>query len=637
MKKITFILAALLFLSTSSAAQGQNSKGYDAISYTATVQLNKKANSITGMVAMRGVAATPLTTILQHAKHLTLDSLFVDGRRASVEFIDTPSGAYNVKGFPAISAGTSFTLTTYYHGSGTLEDGSGAWGGITNTYTPAIGDSSSMMYALGVGFTAQYVGCTRHWLPCYDLPDDKADSVTLTFLTPELDMTASNGLLVANVVTNGVRRVTWNVSHPIATYLLTFAAAPLVESSIPNKLNIPFQVYSYAKDSAKVAGVMRYKIADALAFYDSLFAPYPFEKVGYVITSKGSMEHQTMISLVPEAIDSAKSNTVAAHELAHMWWGDRVTCNTFGDAWLNEGFATFCESLILQRFYSQKDYLDKQHQNISGALGTALPLAGGPALTTPHNNYPTNLIYQKGAAVLGFLRYYLGDSAFFSAVRYYGNKHAYANATSNDLWSDFETSTHQDLGWFFTKYVMQGGYPTVTAAYSVSGKSATITLNQTQNAKYGLFRLPIILEAKDASGTVERQMIWMDSTTTNTIPVTFSITPNTIQLDPEKMILWRVSGALYGVKEEENSVQQSLTLSPNPNRIGYLSIGIPEAGMSMSTSLRIVDEKGVVVFESLHPRALNEIDTSRFANGIYTVLLIHSDAAIASARLVVTH
>src|SRR5438309_3962185 len=157
---------------TTSLIRAQADKGYDVISYNATVKLDRQTDSIFGMVTMTARSTADINDILQQAKYLSVDSIFVNGTRTSKAIIDTLSGSYIVHSTSIIPS-SIFQVLTYYHGKGVQEQsGSFHWGGVT--------DSDTMMFAMGVGFYAPYTGCTRHWLPCYDLPEDKPDSVDLT-------------------------------------------------------------------------------------------------------------------------------------------------------------------------------------------------------------------------------------------------------------------------------------------------------------------------------------------------------------------------------------------------------------------------------------------------------------------------
>ena len=204
--------------------RAQPVKGYDVKYYNATIRLDRAADSIFGDVTMGAHADSAITSVLQFAKYLTIDSVYImGGVRSSISWIDTSTGQYVVAFPSAIAPGTAFSVRTFYHGKGTPEPDSWSWGGVT--------DKDTMMFSMGVGFEVPYTSCTRYWLPCYDLPDDEADSVDLTFITPPGDITASNGILLSNNVTPGgpwgaERIMHWHESHPIATYLLTFASGP---------------------------------------------------------------------------------------------------------------------------------------------------------------------------------------------------------------------------------------------------------------------------------------------------------------------------------------------------------------------------------------------------------------------------
>ncbi len=547
-------------------------KGYDAKMLDATVRLDKEANTINGSVWMDGVAKPGLTKILQHAKGLTIDSVFVNTIKATVEWIDTSSGAYNVTGFGNAITDSAFRVSTYYHGTATTEGGASPWGGVQN--------DGKMMYAMGVGFHASYISCTRHWLPCYDLPDDKLDTVYLGFEYINTETVVTNGIPIGVMKEDHTNIIgtTFKVSHPIATYLLTFALGPFVTAYSPDKKFPPRYIHCYPEDSVKAQLLLDTKITPALNYFESIFSPYPFEKVGYVVALIGSMEHQTMITLIKQALDTA--STTAIHELAHMWWGDWVTCKDFNDPWLNEGFATFCESLFLEHFKGRASYISKQKSNISGAIasGSNVPLYGTPMSTGTSSNYPYAVLYQKGAAVVGMLRYFLGDSLFFPAVKYYGAQHAYAVATSFDLQKDFETSTNQDLNWFFKKWVFGKGYPTIKANWSRNGGNITMYFEQTQNAQtIGYFRLPFVIEARTKTGDTARQVVWMDSLQFSQGYFTVPFTPDTVIIDPEGQVIKKITGQVrLGVDDatptEWKYPTYQLVVTPNPSSTNELSI-----------------------------------------------------------------
>ncbi len=621
-------------------------KGYDVKSYNLQLKIDKQKNYLEGSVVMHIVTTSELDSVLQHVKALVIDSVFVNGAKASYQITDTTSGTYKVIGFPKLYRNVDAIVNTYYHGNPTNEGGANPWGGVTN--------NGKMMFAMGVGFAVPYVSCTRHWMPCYDLPDDKADSVTMTFVTADSDIVASNGIRTSDVIQADLRTTTWKVIHPIASYLLTFAVGPFVEQTITTPSSITIDGFSYTGDSVKLSNVLYKRVIQAVTFYDSLYGKYPFEKVGYVVAPIGSMEHQTMITLVDLALDT--NSTTPEHELAHMWWGDWVTCKDFNDPWLNEGFATYSESLILERFTNKAAYWTKQRSNIVGAIntGSKIPMYGAPYLTSPRNNYPYGVIYQKGAAVLGMLRYVLGDSLFFESLRQYGKTHSYSTATSFEMQTDFERVSGQDLHWFFKQWVFGIWYPQISVSWSRNGGNVNVQFDQTQDhSKYQYFRTPITVEARTTSGQHERSIALMDSLASTSYSLHFSFAPDTIVIDPDGVLIKKIVGAVkLGVGSPLDvpkvSSRLKLVFSPNPSKQQQVMISID--GMNVNTNeqiatLHLYDTNGKQVGSyKLERPKINTItnmteyslNTGSLSSGTYFATLVLNGTEVGDGQFVVT-
>jgi aminopeptidase N len=244
----------------------------------------------------------------------------------------------------------------YYHGTMTSEGGSNDWGGVHY--------SNGILYAMGVGFFNDYVSCTRHWMPSFDLPSDKA-LYTGTFIVPDSLMAISNGKLLSKVDTLGnMRKYTWTLGEDVAaTYLLTFAIGKFAEVEIPSEGKPPVKVYMYDNQTAIDAGNIAFKLVpEMIKAFEKFFSyDYPFETMGYYGASKGAMEHQTLVTMSQSQINGVgKTNdtmyTTAAHELGHQWFDDLVTPYDFRDAWLNEGFATFTEYVWIESKLGKEKY-----------------------------------------------------------------------------------------------------------------------------------------------------------------------------------------------------------------------------------------------------------------------------------------
>ncbi len=386
-------------------------------------------------------------------------------------------------GHPAASGDTA-TFTIYYHGTMTDEFGPGGWGGVSS--------SENVLYAMGVGFTNNYVSTTQHWMPCYDHPSDKA-TFTGTFRAPESMRVASNGLVTGVVDEEDESRTwTWNHTFPAATYLLTFAVADYVEIDLGTP-ELPMLLFTKRLDSVATRASFE-RLPEMVSWFSEHFGPYPFEKVGFVNTPQGAMEHQTMVSFPTRLSRRGESlNLSGAHELAHQWFGDLVSPLDFRHAWLNESFATFSEALWLEKDGDFEGYLSGINGNLITYFGSVvsregvLPLYDFPR-ASPSTNYP-GTIYMKGAVVVGMLRYELGESRFFEAMRSYLDSFAYSTATTEDLQRICEEVSGKDLDFFFDQWVRRPGWP-IYEIRRVDGErpgEISLTFEQIQSQEYGTF------------------------------------------------------------------------------------------------------------------------------------------------------
>jgi len=374
-----------------------------------------------------------------------------------------------------------------YGGLFSSEGGIYPWGGVH--YEDAV------TYSMGVGIYAPYISTSRHWMPCFDLPQDKATFKGI-FRVPGNFKVASNGLLDnISQLSDGSYEYTWEHKVPSATYMLNFAAGPYQLLDYSN-YKIPIQIFSLHTDSLQ-SDFAYSEVQNMNDCFESILGDYPFEKIGYTNVTKGAMEHQTMISMprkmIVDLFNKKNSNNVtAAHELAHSWFGGSVTPKDFRHAWLNESFATYCESLWLEcrngRADYYKDLLAKSNEyiNVVAIREGILPLYDFPR-EVPSSNYPET-IYKKGAVVLGMLDYELEQKGFdFNDIlRKYLAKYADSNVETNDFIEFIENETSLDWSEFFGQWVFDAGWPIIQVEFndSINNQfSAYHKIKQVQNGK----------------------------------------------------------------------------------------------------------------------------------------------------------
>ena len=340
------ILTILVLLLASLAADLHAESGLiDVLHYRAVIVFDLDANEINGSAELlvRNAARGDLESLSLDLRDLVVSSVQMDGNTTQFRH---EAGLLTITPAAPIPAGDTVTIAILYGGAPTSEAGPFSWGGCH------WGDVS---YVLGVGFYAPYVSMMRHWLPSNDIPSDKA-TFDITYDVPEGKTVAATGILVSTLRENGRTSFQWIETDPASTYLVTYAISDyaVVRDTWES---IPMEYYVPEKDSARAVAFFA-TVPGMMEAFTSYFGAYPFNKVGYCVTPKGSMEHQNMISYAAPLFENqSEAGIVAAHELSHQWWGDWVTPNDFRDAWLNEGFAVFSEALYREYHEGRSGYL----------------------------------------------------------------------------------------------------------------------------------------------------------------------------------------------------------------------------------------------------------------------------------------
>jgi len=375
--------------------------------------------------------------------------------------------------------------------------------------------------------------------------DDNSDKATgeLLVTVPSALTVVSNGLLVAtDNVGGGRRRFHWRTDYPTSPYLFAFSATVYNtfssdfhhdEGSMP----VDFFIYPASDTTANRNGWRR--SVDMLATFEVLFGPYPFREEKYAIYQwqlAGGMEHQTATG---QGGNNAFSARLTSHELAHQWWGDMLTCATWHDVWLNEGFATYSGALWFE-FESGTSDPDRRRtfmeawrpDEFEGSVYVH-------DISDPNRIFSTDYSYRKAAWVLHMLRGVVGEEAFFNTLAAYRQRHEYATATTEDFRAVVEEVSGVGLEWFFDEWVYGGGAPSYRYGWQeheVNGQRfLEIILEQGQSGP--VFEMPIEVVTLE-NGERRSYTVRNDARVENLlIPVTAEV--DDVDLDPEEWILTR--------------------------------------------------------------------------------------------------
>lgn len=478
----------LLLLLTSASLCAQSAGGphnyikqqFDVIEYSPVITIkNPISKEIEGVNTIKLYWEIPSldNKFYFHKENLTIDSVLYDGEKVIYQEVYEPNPINEYLAISPTNLNNEATVKIYYSGKMTSEGGNNNWGGVHY--------SLGVLYAMGVGFYNEYVSCTRHWMPCFDLPSDKA-KYTGTFIIPDSLMAISNGQLLSKTDTlDSFTKYTWTMGDDVAaTYLLTFAIGDFKEVVIPNE-EPPIKVYMYDNQQSIDAGAVAFRLVPEMikAYEDFYGVAYPFESMGYYAASRGAMEHQTLVTMSEDQIRYAAKKDdslyiTAAHELAHQWFGNLVTPYDFRDAWLNEGLASYSEYVWIDSKFSKGKNehakyteellkLRNTYINSTHVAEQDLPLYNFHRFTK--NNYPST-IYQKGALVMAMIREWVGQENFKTKMNEYLVNYKNSNATTEDLKNTFGDILPQK---FWDDWVYGRGFPLID-----------ITVTQDQNQVY---------------------------------------------------------------------------------------------------------------------------------------------------------
>jgi aminopeptidase N len=475
------------------------------------------------------------------------------------------------------------------------------------------------------------------WWPCKQDLIDKADSIDVYVTHPQFYSgteeykTASNGLLKSEVVTGANKTTHWKHRYPIPAYLIAIAVTnyevynDLAYEGTGDEFPITNYVYpedlSYAQASTPVT-------ADLIQIYGDLFEMYPYadEKYGHAQFGwGGGMEHTTMTFMVYFGRD------LIAHELAHQWFGDKITCGSWEDIWLNEGFATYLTGLSYENLDGEDAFKSWRESKIYQITSETDGSVFCTDTTSVGRIFNGRLSYNKGSMVLHMLRYKLGDTDFFQGISNYlaDPTLAYGYAKTIDLQNHLEAQSGTDLDEYFADWFVGEGYPSYQIAWDQIGSNLTLRAIQTQShSSVSYFEMPIPIKVIDDTG-VEHWIRLENNYNGQLFIQTVAYNVASIEFDPESQLI--SSGNT--VKRIPNLADNEVVfegISPVKNPVkDFINIQTKDGVLIVSSS--IYNTLGQKIYEQ--NTSNSKLDVRSLASGII-ILHITTNKGVYYQKLV---
>jgi len=570
------------FRGLASAEGASTQANYDVRFYDIFIRVNDTTEIIYGRVKFVADAAQPSVSAVEvdFAANMTVDSIVAPSgpltysRSGDVVTVNLDS-TYRV--------GEEFTFDFYYSGH-PLEGGFQAFAFGAVYSRPLITTLSEPYFA-------------RTWWPCKDRMDDKADSFYAAIEVDTSFYCGSNGVIDSTVSGGGnTHTFYYSMRYPMATYLFSLAIYPytvwyddFVYNGGADTMPVVHAVYpellSYSQGKFAVTPY-------ALGAFSDIFGLYPFitEKYGHALFQwGGAMEHQTMSSMTGDSY--GMSEPVVVHEMSHQWWGDMITCESWQDIWLNEGWASYAEAL----FY---EYRDGAAAYRSYMVGMDYPYGGTIYCqdTTSVGGIFTSRVYDKGAWALHMLRGVLGDSIFFAGVdAYYNSQYKWKAATTDDFKNLYEAVSGQDLDWFFDEWI-HGTYRPNYQWYMTSepatggGYDVYLRVKQIQTTYPQVFKMPLDIRFTGPGDTIR----FMVDEQNERLKTHFDVGVSGAQMDPQQWVLLyqgRLSWQMFIVtmrdelsdgEQFEPYVDTVRAIGGSSNRAWSIAGGTFPAGLSIN-------------------------------------------------------
>ncbi len=503
--RFAYALVALLFAGHAIAGTQwrERERTYDVLHYALDIAINPFVHTIHGVTTITLVPLKPLTSVTLDAGGMTFASIMLAGVPSNLKYMQRHDTL--VVQLPSERTSRDTLVFTLDY-SCTPDRGLYFVG--PDRYYP---DVPVQVWSQGEEEDNHW------WFPCYDYPNDKATS-EMRVTVPDSFTTISNGALL-NVSHDSTARTStyfWFSAKPASSYLISLVVGKFAR--LEDRFgNIP--VYYYVPPGRQTAAESSFSDTPDMMklFSDQTGYAYPWAKYSQAAIADfmyGGMENVSATTLTDRTLRTARgyldasSRDLVSHELAHQWFGDLVTCRNWSNAWLNEGFASYFANLYIEHALGWDEFQYAMHKSQLDALTHDLGPDRRPTVTNDYRE-PDDVfdshIYGRGAAILHMLRFVLGDAIFWKGIHRYVDEYQYQCVTTDDFQHSMEEASGEELGWFFTEWVYQAGFPAfeVHSRYDSAAHAVVLSIGQQQTVDHltPLYRMPVDIEIVTEKGS----------------------------------------------------------------------------------------------------------------------------------------
>ncbi len=589
----------------------EHTNNYDIIYHRLEWELDPNQYYIKGLVSSHFIPKADNFNQINFDldKAMQVNSVSYHGQE--VQFSHTDANILEIFLPNVVSSGQVDSVNIDYEGA---PPGSGIFAPFN--LTQRVNVSEPIIWTLSEPFGAD------NWWPCKQTLTDKIDSLDILVRTPSKYKAASNGILTETIADGDFSIHHWKHRYPITTYLVAVAVtdyreySEFVELTDGRQLEILNYVYP---ESFNVARTQTPVTIEMIKLFEELFGPYPFkeEKYGHAqFDFGGGIEHQTMSFMFNFG------GSLIAHEVAHQWFGDKVTCATWNDIWVNEGFARYGEYLVREKGIlnsNPQSWLASEMNNVTSQSNGSIYI---PEVTSENRIFNFRLTYRKGGLILHMLRWKLGDEDFFQGLKNFlqDPEFAYGYGTGEDVKYHLEQQSGQDLDEFFNDWYYGEGYPSYTVMWSQGNGKINFTVDQESfSSVVDFFELPLPIKL---IGKDTEQIIVLDhqfSGQNFSLDAPFEVLD--IQIDPELKLISKDNQVLIATSNEDIEFQNSdILLSPNPST-DQLFIQSQQAGLQIN-QVQLFQSSGQIIKNFIIEDQSKVIDVSELPFGSYFLRIL---------------